>query len=101
MDEEDKKKEAGNVGLKAKFQKVFSMKFFKPFSVIGILYVLVNLAGYNVLMAYMVEILEDSGSTVNAQIAPLIFGNIALVIAGKSNDLPCSLENSVKYITYI
>ena len=87
MDEQDKKKEAEHVGLKAKFKKVFSMKFFKPFSVIGILYVLVNLAGYNVLMAYMVEILEDSGSTVNAQIAPLIFGNIALVIAGKLNKL--------------
>ena len=64
-------------------KKLGTQKFLKPYSIIGVLYVLLNLAGWNVITSYMVEILQSSGSIVPKEVVPPIYGNLALVIAGK------------------
>ena len=84
QDAKDKKKAAEEeTNWKTTAKKIGSPTFLKPYSIIGVLYVLLNLAGWNVITSYMVEILGKSGSIVPKEDVPPIYGNTALVIAGK------------------
>ena len=66
-------------------KKLGTKQFLKPYSIVGVLYVLLNLAGWNVITSYMVDILGSTGSIVPKEVVPPIYGNLALVIAGKEN----------------
>ena len=59
-----------------------SKSFFKPFSCVGVLYCLCEWNGISTMMMYMITILENSGSTVDPESAPIIVGSIRLFTAG-------------------
>ena len=64
------------------FQRIFSTSFLKPFSCIGILYMLVAWSGFNNLLVYMIQFLEEAGSTIDPDIGPIIVGSIRIGFAG-------------------
>ena len=67
------------------FQKLKSSSFFKPFSCVGILYILAEAYGINSVLTYMVFILKDSGSGTNLiKYGPILVGS-ARVLAGGNN----------------
>lgn len=59
------------------------MAFFKPFSCIGILYTLCEWNGISPVLIYMIHILEKSGSSIDAELSPIIIGGIRLITAGR------------------
>ena len=63
-------------------KQLTSYIFLKPFSCVGILYVARQWVGGKVFSAYMVQLLEDSGSTLNPRLGPLIVGSCQLFFAG-------------------
>ena len=62
--------------------QLFSVSFFKPFSCVGILYMLNMLLGFNPLLTYTIEILNEAGSNVDPNIGLIIVGSIRLIFAG-------------------
>ena len=56
--------------------------FFKPFSIVGVIYILTELSGFNVMVIYMITILKDSGSSIDPNLCPIIVGTIRIVFAG-------------------
>ena len=65
------------------FQRIFSSSFLKPFSCIGILYMLVAWTGFNTILTYMIDILNDSGSTIEPDMGPMIVGGVRIIFASK------------------
>ena len=63
-------------------QIFLSSSFLKPFSCVGVIYMLGNLTGFEVLVIYMVPILRYTGSTVDPELAPIIIGTIRVFSAG-------------------
>ena len=68
-----------NSGLK----RLCSKAFFRPFTVAGVLSVGSIMAGFNVTTIYMIVILREAGSTIDPNIAPIIFGALRVFVGGK------------------
>ena len=64
-------------------QRMFSMAFFKPFSCVGILHMMNTLLGFNPLLTYTIEILDEAGSNIDPHMGLIIIGSIRIVFAGK------------------
>ena len=64
-------------------ERFFSMAFLKPFSCAGILSVLSMACGTNVVSTYMFFILQESGSLINPNLAPIIVGTVCLITSSK------------------
>lgn len=62
--------------------RIFSMAFFRPFLGAGILSIVSILSGFNVVSNYMIFILQESGSSIDPNAAPIIIGSLGLIIAG-------------------
>ena len=69
--------------VQSSWRRLFSMSFLRPFLCVGVLAILSLASGFNVVSIYMIEILRDSGSTVNPNLAPIIVGTIRLIISSK------------------
>lgn len=61
------------------WNKIFSSSFLKPFSCVGLLCIFSIMSGYNVITSYMISILEESGSSVDPNLGPILTGSIGLV----------------------
>ena len=64
-------------------ERFFSMAFLKPFSCAGILSVLSMACGTNVVSTYMFFILQESGSLINPNLAPIIVGSVCLITSSE------------------
>ena len=64
------------------FRRMKSRAFFKPFSIIGVLFALQELNGVNSMIIYLVQILEISGSTVEPKFGTILAGVCRLITAG-------------------
>ena len=87
LDEIQKRHESKNANMTQKswkftLQRIFSYAFFKPFSCVGILYVISTWSGVNCLLVYMITFLEESGSSFDPHIGPIIVGTLRLLFAG-------------------
>ena len=80
--ESKKSQQKENQSWKFTVQRIFSSAFFKPFSCVGIIYVINTWSGFNCLLVYMIEILEKTGSNIDPNIGPIIVGSIRLAFAG-------------------
>ena len=87
LDEIQKKHESRKANMPQKswkftVQRIYSYAFFKPFSCVGVLYVIGTWTGFNSLLVYMITILEDTGSSFDPHIGPIIVGILRLLFAG-------------------
>ena len=80
--ESKKSQQKANQSWKFTVQRIFSSAFFKPFSCVGIIYVINTWSGFNCLLVYMIEVLEKTGSNIDPNIGPIIVGSIRLAFAG-------------------
>ena len=64
------------------FRRMKSRAFFKPFSIIGVLFALQEANGVNSMLIYLVQILEMSGSTVEPKFGTILAGVCRLLTAG-------------------
>ena len=67
-------------------RRLKSRAFFKPFSIIGVLFALQEANGVNSMLVYLVQILEMSGSTVEPKLGTIVAGACRLVTAGNNVD---------------
>ena len=67
------------------FKRIFSMGFFRPFLCAGLLGILSIMSGFNVVTNYMIIILEESYSSIDPNIGPIIVGSLGLLVACKQN----------------
>ena len=63
-------------------RRIFSLAFLKPFSCVGILYIIYTLSGPDTIQIYLIYILEESGSSISPNIGPIISGSLGLFCAG-------------------
>ena len=66
-----------------KVRPKFSKAFLKPFSCVGILHMMNTLLGFNPLLTYTIEILDEAGSNIDPHMGLIIIGSIRIVFAGK------------------
>ena len=66
-------------------KRFWSAAFLKPFLCIGMTLIISNLTGFEVINLYMVPILQESGSNIDAEIGTIIVGGVRVVSAGKSS----------------
>ena len=64
-------------------KRLFSASFFKPFLCVGLLNILSKLSGSNVITYYMITILEESGSSIDPNIGPIIAGSLGVAAVRK------------------
>ena len=64
-------------------KRIFSMGFFRPFLCAGLLGILSIMSGFNVVTNYMIIILEESYSSIDPNIGPIIVGSLGLLVACK------------------
>ena len=79
---ESKQKENTNQTWIYILKRLFSKAFFKPYSCVGILYIVNNWGGFDQVQLFMIEILENSGSAIDPKIAPIVTGFLRLTFAG-------------------
>ena len=77
--EENKGKSASGLFI---IHRLKSAAFFKPFSIIGVLFALQEASGVNSMLVYLVQILEISGSNVEPKLGTIVAGVCRLVTAG-------------------
>jgi MFS family permease len=63
-------------------KRMFSPAFLKPFSCVGILYMINSWLGFSPLMTFSFEILEKAGSNIDPGIGLIIIGSIRVLFAG-------------------
>ena len=63
-------------------QRICSKAFLKPFSCIGVLYILITWVGMDIVMSYMVSILHETGSNFDPTIGPILAGIVRTSAAG-------------------
>ena len=80
---ESKQNENTNQSWKFTLQRIFSMAFLKPFSCVGILYIINAFNGFSQIQIFIIEILEKSGSSIDPKLAPIVVGLFRLSCAGK------------------
>ena len=81
---ESKKSQHSKQSWKFTVQRIFSSAFFKPFSCVGILYIINTWSGFNSLLVYMIDILDETGSNIDPNIGPIVVGSTRLAFAGKT-----------------
>ena len=81
---ESKQKENNNQTWKFVIKRLFSKAFLKPYSCVGILYLINTWGGFSQVQIFMIEILEQSGTTIDPKIAPIVTGCLRLTFAGTS-----------------
>ena len=64
-------------------KRFWSAAFLKPFLCIGMTLIISNLTGFEVINLYMVPILQESGSNIDAEIGTIIVGGVRVLSAGK------------------
>ena len=64
------------------FKRIASMAFLKPFSCIGVLFMLVEWSGFSNMTTFMIPILKESGSSIDPNLGPIIVGSVRIVFAG-------------------
>ena len=79
---ESKQKENANQTWIFILKRLFSTAFWKPYSCVGILYIIETWGGFSQVQIFMIEILEKSGSSIDPKIAPIVVGFLRLVFAG-------------------
>ena len=62
--------------------EIFSGTFLKPFSCAGVLFMIYTISGPDTVQIYLIYILEESKSSIEANIGPIISGSIGLFCAG-------------------
>jgi MFS family permease len=77
-------KQKGDTNQTWKFivKRLFSKAFLKPYSCVGILYLINTWSGFSQVQIFMIEILEKSGSRIDPKIAPIVTGFLRLAFAG-------------------
>ena len=63
-------------------KRMFSKAFLRPFSCVGILYIINAWVGFIQIQVFVIEILEKSGSSIDPKMAPIIIGFVRLTFAG-------------------
>ena len=53
-------------------QRLFSKAFMKPFMCSGVIYMIFTVSGFDIIIIYMVTILQDTGSSVDPDIGPMV-----------------------------
>ena len=81
---QSKLQDAQSLSWKFQIKRIFSMAFLKPFSCVGVLYSLTTWTGFDILQTYMINVLDESGSSIwiNLSLVPTIAGMIGLITAG-------------------
>ena len=64
------------------FKQLMSSSFLKPYSCVGVLYILCDWSGFSAFSTYMVQILKESGLSIDPRIGPITIGSIRLFFAG-------------------
>jgi hypothetical protein len=83
---------------KGTLKRMASMAFLKPFSCIGILYLLGTWNGFNVIINYMITIIKESGSSIDPEICPIIVGSIRVLTAGLSSLLMYRVSPKILFV---
>ena len=65
------------------FKRMFSSAFLKPFLCNGVLRMFFALCGFDILNLFMIQILNDTGSSVDPKLGPVIIGSVRMFLAGK------------------
>ena len=65
------------------FKRMFSSAFMKPFLCNGVLRMFFALCGFDILNLFMIQILTDTGSSVDPKLGPVIVGSVRMFLAGK------------------
>ena len=65
------------------FQRLLSPSFCKPFLFIGLIYMLIEWAGFNNILVYMILILQESESSIDPELGPIIVGSVRLIASSK------------------
>ena len=88
LNEIQQKYEAKNKSSKESWKfivkRMFSKAFLRPFSCVGILYIINAWVGFIQIQVFVIEILEKSGSSIDPKMAPIIIGFVRLTFAGNS-----------------
>ena len=79
--------------------RIFSIAFFKPFSCVGILYIIGTWTGFNCLLVYMITFLEETGSSFDPRIGPIVVGGLRVAFAGFATLLVNKFQPKVLYVT--
>ena len=69
-------------GLLSLLRVMTSKTFLRPFSCAGVLYLMAQLTGVSTMVLYMTNIFQDSGSSIDPRLAPVIVAGIRVVTAG-------------------
>ena len=64
------------------FKCLISQTFLKPFSCIGVLWILIEWCGFNNVMMFMITILKESGSSIDPKLGPILVGGVRIIFAG-------------------
>ena len=62
--------------FKTGIKRMCSSAFLKPFSCVGLLFIITMGSGLDALLVHMVDVLEESESKINPSIGPIIVGSI-------------------------
>ena len=81
--------------LKTEIKRMCSSAFLKPFSCVGLLFIITMGSGLDALLVHMVDVLEESESKIDPSIGPIVVGSIRWFLVGickykrgyKSHDL--------------
>ena len=76
------KKQENSNNAKSTLNEIFSGTFLKPFSCAGVLWMIYTISGPDTVQIYLIYILEESKSSIEANIGPMISGSIGLFCAG-------------------
>ena len=80
-------------------KRMFSPAFLKPFSCVGILYMINSWLGFSPLMTFSFEILEKAGSNIDPGIGLIIIGSIRVLFAGMNKI--CISNQTDKIVQYL
>ena len=81
--ETKKKQHSSHGSWRFTMKQLFSFTFFQPFFGIGILYAFNEWSGFQALITYAFEILEETGSIIDPGIILIITASTRIVFAGK------------------
>ena len=76
------KKQENSNNAKSIIHEIFSGTFLRPFSCAGVLWMIYTISGPDTVQIYLIYILEESKSSIEANIGPMISGSIGLFCAG-------------------
>ena len=63
-------------------QRLTSRAFLKPYMCIGVIEALFNVCGFEVTLIYMVDLLKDTGSSIDPSLGPVIMGVSRIIMSG-------------------